>query len=180
MQHESITIGIEWLALGPASVLKAQRRVVACQGCSPAVSRPFSAVLVEVFGAAGPTCQYVLCAPAECPNCTRSIVENTLVRSEGELHEDTSHAPGVFEECWDETNVMLVNALLLDEAQAYISGCEQCVGNAVGVPFDYILDALTESDPTTTEYVMCRPARCPRCFHEVSEKTRVVTCGDVV
>ena len=176
MRHESITGGIEWVAVSPTSLLKAQTRVAACQACSPSVSRPFSSVLVEVLGAAGPVCQYVLCAPAQCPNCNEPIVENTLVRCEGELYPDTSHVAAVFEECRDEANVVLVNESLLAEAQAYISGCEQCAGN-VGVPFDYILDAVTESDPTITEYVMCRAAECPRCFHEVTEKTRVTISG---
>jgi hypothetical protein len=173
MREKVVTIGIELVAVGGASIQKAQKRVAACQSCSASVSRPFSSIIIEVLGAAGPISEYVLCAPARCPNCAQPIVENTLVRCEGELEDDAPNAPLDFGRCWDENNnVVLINEAILSEAQASISGCEHCDASA-GIAFDYILDAVTKCESTITEYVMCRAAKCPRCHHEVTEKTLV-------
>lgn len=176
MRHELAAVRVEWVALSPESARKAERRVSACQACSPSVLRPFSSVLIEALGAAGPVGQYLLAAPAHCPNCEEPIFEDTLVRSEGEAHTDGGFCGLDLGECPDDGHVMLVDEPLLEEAQAWISGCEHC-RPAVGVPFDYVLDALTESDPTRTEYVLCRAARCPRCRHAVTERTLVVASG---
>ena len=58
------------------------------------------------------------------------------------------------------------------EAEASISGCAQC-SHGAELTFDYILDEVTNCDPTLTEYVICRPAKCPRCHGDVTEKTLV-------
>jgi hypothetical protein len=171
MKHKALTTDL--VAVGEASLLKAQKRVIACQGCSGAVTRSFSSVLVEVFGAEGPVCEYLLCGPARCPNCARAIYENTLVRCEGEFEPDEMMVVKEFIPSWDDTNVVLIDQAMLDRAQASISGCEACAPSAE-ITFDYILDAVTECDPTVTEYVMCRPAKCPCCFHEITEKTLVL------
>ena len=70
-------------------------------------------------------------------------------------------------------NIVLVDEETLIEAQHCVSGCEHCAENA-SIAFDYLLDAITGCDPTVTDYVMCRPARCPGCSHSLTEKTRVV------
>jgi len=87
MKHETATFGIEFVALGEASVEKAQMRVVACQSCSPSVSRAFGSVLTEVLGATALATEYLVCAPAQCPNCGQPIDERTMVRCEGECGE---------------------------------------------------------------------------------------------
>ena len=71
-------------------------------------------------------------------------------------------------------DVVLVDEGVLLEAQGYLDACEHCAPNAAAMTFDYLLDAVTGSDPTLTEYLMWRPARCPRCRREVTEKTLVV------
>jgi hypothetical protein len=96
------------------------------------------------------------------------VVETTLVLCDGEEVRDMK----VFKPSWDEMRVVLVNDALLAEAEAYIYGCEQCDENA-DINFDYVLDALTNCDPTVTEYLLFRPGRCPRCQNEVTEKTLV-------
>ncbi|HEX4997639.1 MAG TPA: hypothetical protein VFY29_05410 [Terriglobia bacterium] len=64
---------------------------------------------------------------------------------------------------------------LVMEAQAFISHCESCAPEAVDhLTFDYVLDAISDCDPRTTQYLMCRPAHCPHCSSPVSEKTLVV------
>jgi len=174
MRQKTVIQGIELVTVGAASVLKAQSKVVACQACSPSVSRPFGSVLTEVLaGASVPGLEYMICAPAECPNCGGTIVENTLVRCEGERNEDATPTYADYETSWEETNVILVDESVLTEAASFISGCEQCVPYAE-MTFDYILDAVTERDPSSTEYVLCHAAKCPRCHEEVTEKTFVI------
>jgi hypothetical protein len=53
-----------------------------------------------------------------------------------------------------------------------IAGCENC-GEDAEIPFDNILDRLTGSDPSVTDYVLEVPARCLQCGAEISEKTLV-------
>ena len=72
----------------------------------------------------------------------------------------------------EEIDIALVDESLLALAEKWLSACERCAENAV-VALDYVLDALTGSDPSRTEYVMCRPARCPFCLGEITEKTLV-------
>ncbi len=173
MKENPVIRGVELVTVGEASILKAQARVIACQECSPAVSRSFSSILTEVLGATSPVTEYVMCAQAHCPNCGQLIEENTLVRCEGERDEPTATGCKEYEPVWEDTDVILVDQAVLAQAQAFITGCEQCVPYAE-MTFDYILDEVTHRDPATTEYVLCRAARCPRCSGEVTEKTFII------
>ena len=76
------------------------------------------------------------------------------------------------ERCVERINIVLVGEALLGETEQWLSACEQCAEN-VAITLDYLLDALTGCDPRWTEYVMCRPARCPSCSSEIREKTLV-------
>ncbi len=100
MKDNVISAGVELVAVGETSILNAQRRVVGCQSCSASVSHPFSSVLTEVMGAGCAITEYVLCAPARCPNCDQPILENTLVRCEGD-GDDAASADLDFGRCWD-------------------------------------------------------------------------------
>jgi len=73
----------------------------------------------------------------------------------------------------EEINLVLVDYPRVDQAESFISGCERCDQDAE-ISFDYLLDELTGCDPTRTEYLMYRPARCPRCQAEVTEKTLII------
>jgi hypothetical protein len=59
----------------------------------------------------------------------------------------------------EQQNVVLVDAVTLQKAQRMIDGCEPCSDDAE-IPFDNILDHLTGSDPSVTDYVLEVPARC--------------------
>ena len=72
---------------------------------------------------------------------------------------------GIFE-------VVLVDEDTLVKTQRYVSACEHCAENA-NITFDYLLDEITGCDPAT-HYLMCRPASCPCCSGDVTEKTLVV------
>ncbi len=174
MRHKTAMHGVELVALGETSLRKALVRVVACQSCSAAVSRSFGSVLSEVLGASGPVTEYVLCAPARCPNCSEAITEGTLVRCDGERDEENIAAVvRELEPSIEDTNVVLIDEPVLSEAQKFVAGCGQCFPGAE-MTFDYILDEVTGCDPTATEYVLCHPAKCPRCAQEITEKTLVV------
>ena len=71
-----------------------------------------------------------------------------------------------------EVDVAFVDEPMVFDAEDFVSGCEQC-DEAAAIPFDYLLDALTQCDPTLTEYLMHRTAQCPRCFGQITEKTLV-------
>ena len=53
-----------------------------------------------------------------------------------------------------------------------IAGCEACSVDAE-IPFDNILDRLTGSDPSVTDYVLEVSARRLLCRAEINEKTLV-------
>jgi hypothetical protein len=50
-----------------------------------------------------------------------------------------------------------------------IASCEECSEDAE-IPFDNILDRLTGSDPSVTDYVLEVAARCLQCGAEITEK----------
>jgi hypothetical protein len=115
-----------------------------------------------------------LCAPARCPNCSEHIIENTLVRCVGEVDEEFAIGEDrEFDPALEDSDVVLVDESVLREAQGFVAGCGQCYPSAE-MTFDYILDEVTGCDPTSTEYVLCHPAKCPRCAREITEKTLVV------
>jgi len=74
---------------------------------------------------------------------------------------------------FEQTNIVLIDEAIIDEAQLSVSACEHCCKDA-SMTFDFFLDALTGCDPMTTEYLMCRPAKCPRCLGSITEKTRIL------
>jgi hypothetical protein len=53
-----------------------------------------------------------------------------------------------------------------------IAGCEACSEEAE-IAFDNILDRVTGSDPSVTDYVLEVPARCLQCGAEITKKTLV-------
>jgi predicted metal-dependent hydrolase len=53
------------------------------------------------------------------------------------------------------------------------SNREHCNPDGAEIPFDNILDRVTRSDPSVTDYVLEQPAKCPNCRREILEKTLV-------
>jgi len=72
----------------------------------------------------------------------------------------------------EDLDIVLIDETLLLEALEWVSGCENCAGDAF-TTLDCLFDAITGCDPTITEYVMWRPGTCPHCSGEVTEKTHV-------
>lgn len=172
MREKSVVLGTELVVVGTMSLIEALGRVTACQNCSAGVTRPFRDVLIEDLGVSHPMSEFVMADSTLCPNCDSPILEDTLVRCEGEPSRVT-HAVYPTSASMDDTEVVLVDEPLLAEAACWISGCQRCTKGAE-MMFDYVLDAVTNSDDPNTEYVMCRPIHCPRCQREVTEKTFIV------
>ena len=73
----------------------------------------------------------------------------------------------------EEQVVILVDAPILRKAERLIESCEHCNEDDAQIPFDNILDRVTGSDPSVTDYVLELPAKCPNCRREILEKTLV-------
>lgn len=82
----------------------------------------------------------------------------------------SGHSNEGYERCLEETQVVLLDNVVLAEAQAFLTGCERCAAHTE-LTFDYVLDAVTECDATITTYVLCAPVRCPRCGNNVTVTT---------
>jgi len=67
----------------------------------------------------------------------------------------------------------LVEAATPPEAERLIESCEHCNPEGAGIPFDNILNRVTGSDPSVTDYVLEQPAKCPNCRREILEKTLI-------
>jgi len=70
-------------------------------------------------------------------------------------------------------NVVLINVATLHEAERLIESCEQCNPEGAEIPFDNILDRVTGSDPSVTDYILEQAAKCPNCRREILEKTLI-------
>jgi uncharacterized protein with PIN domain len=69
--------------------------------------------------------------------------------------------------------VVLIRSATLREAEKMIESCEQCNAEGAEIPFNNILDRVTGSDPSVTDYVLQQPAKCPNCRREIFEKTLI-------
>jgi hypothetical protein len=112
--------------------------------------------------------------PAKCPSCFNIVEEDTLVAFRNDMDSiEGSTSADYFDPPLEEMTVHLVGENLRAAAQSMISGCDQCC-DCPEITFDCILDELTGCDPKSTEYILCRPARCPRCRRDVTERTIVL------
>jgi len=59
--------------------------------------------------------------------------------------------------------VVFVEPATLREAERLIESCEQCNRDGAEIPFDNMLDRVTGSDPSVTDYVLEQAAKCPNC-----------------
>jgi hypothetical protein len=69
--------------------------------------------------------------------------------------------------------IVLVDSSVIRRAQNLIAFCQYCDSESSEFPFDLLLDRVTGSDPTRTDYILETPAKCPNCRRDVLEKTLV-------
>ncbi len=114
---------------------------------------------------------YLLGESLRCPGCESPIIETTLVQLKESCKAATFDRP--HDMLFPRMEIVLIDEISLVRAQRLISACEICAEEAQ-ITFDYLLDAVTGCNPSETEYLMCRRAKCPCCFNEVTEKTLVI------
>src|SRR6059036_3699026 len=78
----------------------------------------------------------------------------------------------------EQLNVLLVDAAIVSNAERLIESCEHC-NRFAQIPLAWILDQITGCDRSVTDYLLERPAKCPKCGHDVLEKTRISRSGPV-
>src|SRR6266404_4208936 len=106
MKHEILLRGVEVVAIGETSLVKAQLRITACAACSKSACNSFASLLASVLENSGPT-EYLLSSPAHCPKCATPVFETTLVHFAGEPAAAEGGAK-YFEPCSEETNVVFI------------------------------------------------------------------------
>jgi hypothetical protein len=70
-------------------------------------------------------------------------------------------------------NIIVIASSTLCQAQQLVESCEYCNWTGAEIPFDWILDEITGSDSTVTDYIREAAAKCPNCRREIYEKTLV-------
>jgi hypothetical protein len=68
---------------------------------------------------------------------------------------------------------VLVEQATVRAAEKLIESCEHCNPESAEIPFDNVLDRVTGSDPSVTDYVLESAAKCPNCRREILEETLV-------
>jgi hypothetical protein len=69
--------------------------------------------------------------------------------------------------------VVLVDGATLRKAEKLFESCAYCNEEGAEIPFDWILDRMTGSKGSVTDYILEAPAKCPNCRCEILEKTLV-------
>jgi hypothetical protein len=76
----------------------------------------------------------------------------------------------------EQQNVVVIDAATLRKAERLIESCEHCNPEGAEIPFDNILDRVTGSDPSVTDYVFEQPAKCPNCRRDISRRRSSSLC----
>ena len=108
--------------------------------------------------------------PQKCPACSPLKI---IQRKVGLAINSRAMSRDLFDPTPEEQIVVLVGAARVRRAEKLISSCERCNPEVAEIPFDAILDHVTGSDPSLTDYILERPAKCPYCRRDVLEKTFV-------
>src|SRR5262245_34833410 len=71
----------------------------------------------------------------------------------------------------DPVRMITIDAAQVRAAEKLIESCEQCNPEAAVIPFDVVLDQVTGSDLSVTDYILEAPAKCPHCRRDILEDT---------
>jgi hypothetical protein len=63
--------------------------------------------------------------------------------------------------CPEQQTLLVISTRTIRQAEKRIYSCEHCCPLDAEIPFDWILDEVTGSDSTVTNYVMENAAICP-------------------
>ena len=81
--------------------------------------------------------------------------------------------PDFFDPTPAQQNVILIDAAMLRITERMIESCEYCNPDGAEIPVDWVLDRVTGSDSSVTDYILETPARCPNCRRDILEKTLI-------
>jgi len=81
--------------------------------------------------------------------------------------------PEFFDPTPEDQVIVLIEEDDLRKAERLIEPCEHCNRGGAEIPFDNILDRVTGSDPSVTDYILEAPAKCPNCRRDILEKTLI-------
>jgi hypothetical protein len=79
----------------------------------------------------------------------------------------------LFDPSPEEQVVVFVRRSTIYKAERLIEGCQYCNPERAEVPFDHILERITGSGSSVADYLLERPAKCPFCQEQITEKTLV-------
>jgi uncharacterized protein with PIN domain len=71
--------------------------------------------------------------------------------------------------------VLVDTATMRRQAERLIESCEHCNEEGGEIPFDNVLDRVTGSNPSVTDYILEEPAKCPNCRERFSKRRSPVT-----
>lgn len=81
--------------------------------------------------------------------------------------------PHFFRPTLEQVQLLCVTPRTLAIAERWVLGCESCSPEDAELPFDYVIDSVLRSDPSTTDYIFGQPAHCLKCRAPLFEKTLV-------
>jgi DNA-binding NarL/FixJ family response regulator len=99
------------------------------------------------------------------------LIEAVKAARNGESYESPFYF-NFFDRQPEDQNLVLIDEETLRKAERMILSCEGCNPDAQ-ISFDEILDQLTGSDPSVTDYILKQPGNCPKCDAAITEKTLV-------
>jgi hypothetical protein len=70
----------------------------------------------------------------------------------------------------EQQNVELVDVATLHKAEKLIETCEHCNPDGAEIRFDNILERVTGSDQSVTNYVLEQPVKCPNCKRDILDQ----------
>src|SRR5215471_3064995 len=109
----------------------------------------------------------------ELVNAEDSTTSSKLTSSSLNHSRSPSMARDFFDASSEEQNVVLVDPSVLRKVDRLIESCEHCNLEGAEILFDDILNRVTGSDPSVTDYILETPAKCPSCRRPISEKTLI-------
>ena len=78
-----------------------------------------------------------------------------------------------FDPSAEEQVVVFLERSTIYKAERLIESCERCNPVGAELHFDHLLDRVTGADPSVTDYILEQPAKCPKCRHDILEKTLI-------
>jgi hypothetical protein len=70
-------------------------------------------------------------------------------------------------------HLITIGTDVIKRAERMLAGCQRCRPDEAQVPFSWVLDKVTGSDPKTVDYFITEPVYCPKCSRPLTEYSLV-------